>query len=108
MNCSTDCLVFLFQWTALLSTLLAWYAYRVTHVVNKDKPIFRIEEVRFGDGMVGYYCCRRWPFNRWKSFEIDGKNGYSSKKDARTALERYLKQTLGFELSETKVVKEYG
>lgn len=100
------CLVTVLLYVALLSLIIAFFAYRRAHP-GKDNPLFRIEKVASPRRTV-YYCMRRWPFNQWRSFEIEeGVKGYNTFEQAETAMKEYL-ANLGLELSETTVEKEYG
>jgi len=94
------------QVIALQACTLALFASIRTR--PKDNPRFRIDKVVFHDGSVVYYNLRRWWLNQWQVFEIEkGVRGYRSEVEAKRALESYL-ANLGIEMSETKVVKEYG
>ena len=101
------CLVSVLQYVALLALIIAFYAYRVTHA-KRNQLIFRIERVDFIEGQTIFYCCRRWPFNQWRSFEVEeGVKGYQTQEQAEQAMKEYLKR-IGLEGNETTVVREYG
>ncbi len=101
------CLVSVLQFVALLASIIALYAYHVAHGKN-NRIIFRIERVDFSSGQTIFYCCRRWPFNQWKAFEVEeGVKGYQTQKQAEDAMKKYL-MDLGLEGNETTVVREYG
>ncbi len=95
------------QFVALLALIIAFYAYRVTHA-KENRPLFRIEKVDYIAGGTWYYCSRRWPFNQWRTFEVEeGVKGYASQAEAERAMKDHLKK-MGLEGDETTVVKEYG
>lgn len=101
------CLVSVLLYLALLCLIFALIAYRRAHP-PKENPLFRIEQVEFTNGNTIYYCCRRLPFNQWRSFEIEeGVKGYATQPEAEKAMKSYLK-SMGLEGNETTVVKEYG
>jgi len=88
---------------AVLALLIALVAYP-----RKRQPLYRIEQYTYHDGTEIFYPMKRTPLG-WKLFEIEkGIRGYRALDDARAALEGFLSTELNLEISESKVVKEYG
>lgn len=90
---------------ALTTLIIALVLYRRNH--RPTKASFRIEQVTFKDDLVIFYTMRKGAFGKWKVLKINDVRGYHNMQAAEIALEKYLTE-LGFEMSESKVVKEYG
>ena len=94
------------QFVALTAMVLAWIAYRRQH--PREQALFRIEKTSYHDGNTLYYIQKRHLFNKWRTIEpIPGVRGHRSFREAERVLEDHL-ATIGIEMSETEVVKEYG
>jgi hypothetical protein len=73
------------------------------------QPLYRIDKVSFHDGAVVFYPMRRVPFGQWKIFELEkGIRGYRNFDEAKAAIEDYLANDRGLEISRTETVEEYG